>query len=58
MKPAETMQRVTRNKVSGDLVFGGPSLGRGVWVCSEACRERALESGAFDRSLKTRGRSS
>ena len=55
-KLAATMLRVTRRIDGDDLVFGGSSNGRGAWICSDACRQKALTSGALERSLKRRGR--
>ena len=56
VKLAEIMQRVTKGSSDDDLVFGGPSRGRGAWVCSDACKQKALTSGALGRSFERRGR--
>ncbi|MBT8241012.1 MAG: YlxR family protein [Acidimicrobiia bacterium] len=49
-KPASELMRVT--VPNGEIRRGGPSAGRGAWVCSDNCLEAARTSGRLNRALR------
>ncbi|MGI9609890.1 MAG: YlxR family protein [Acidimicrobiia bacterium] len=49
-QPAAGMTRLTSR--DGRVQRGGPSAGRGAWVCSEQCFEVATANGSLNRALR------
>ncbi|MFW2380643.1 MAG: YlxR family protein [Acidimicrobiales bacterium] len=49
-QPATGMTRLTSH--DGRIRSGGPSAGRGAWVCSEECFDVAKANGSLNRALR------
>ncbi len=50
--PSSAMRRVTFDRDGASLTVGGPSAGRGAWICSDECLQRAIDGGGLHRALR------